>query len=305
MSLERYRRSRLVVLRPGASAYEAARAMADNHIGAVLIAEDQHLSGIATDRDVALDVVGGGLPPQATTVREVMTDEVVCLEIGATVQDAVGVMLGNACRRVPLVEGGRPVGLVTLDDLLLEGDIDLETARSILRAQLEVEAPLKPAGATHPTEPARPWIGAERRAWRRSLARAESTYGRLLRAVQERTGLSKRQHAEAALLAALSGLVRRLMPSEAKDFIAQLPSRLQPELERHATGPDRGVTADSIRSEIEARLGVDAARAEEIVGAVLQVVSDGVSAGEIEDVRSQLPLAMKDLVPEPWLRRAG
>ena len=56
MSLERYRRARMVVLSPNSSVHAAARAMADNHIGSVLVAERRQLLGIVADRDLALDV---------------------------------------------------------------------------------------------------------------------------------------------------------------------------------------------------------------------------------------------------------
>ena len=132
MSLERYRRPRLVVLRPSATAYEAARAMADNHIGSILVSHDQQLVGLVTDRDLALDVIAGGLDPHATTVREVMSDEVAVVDVSAGVEDAVRIMTEHACRRVPVVEDGRPVGMVTLDDLLLEGDIDQAVAAAVI-----------------------------------------------------------------------------------------------------------------------------------------------------------------------------
>lgn len=57
MSLDRYRRARMVVLHPSTSVHAAARAMADNHIGSVLIAEHQQILGIVTDRDLALEIV--------------------------------------------------------------------------------------------------------------------------------------------------------------------------------------------------------------------------------------------------------
>jgi hypothetical protein len=54
MSLERFRRTRMVVLAPNSMAYQAARAMADNHIGSVLVSEARGLAEILTDRDLAL-----------------------------------------------------------------------------------------------------------------------------------------------------------------------------------------------------------------------------------------------------------
>lgn len=110
MSLARYCRQRMVILSPRSSVYDASRAMADNHIGAVLVSEDQQIRGIVTDRDLALDVIGGALDARATPLHDVMTDEVATLDVGATVEDVVRTMCAHACRRVPLTDGGGPSG---------------------------------------------------------------------------------------------------------------------------------------------------------------------------------------------------
>ena len=103
----------------------------------------------------------------------------------------------------------------------------------------------------------------------------------------------------------LGALLRRLMPDEARQLIAQLPSRMHAELEREAVGPDRSVTTALIESDLADRLGLAPERATEVLSAVLEVVSASVSAGEVDDVRSQLPAAMKDLFPPAPLRKAG
>lgn len=305
MSLDRYLRERLVVLRPDASAHEAARAMKDNHIGAVLVGQDRELLGVVTDRDLALDVVGRGLDPQATSIRAVMSDELVTVGVDTPVQEVVARMREHGCRRVPIVEGGRPLGLVTLDDLLLEGDVSIEDARAIIRAQLEQGAPFKPAGETHPTEPARQGAPRGARAQRRSAARSEATYGRLLNEVEARTRLSGRGQAERALCIVIGGLCQRMTPDEARDLIAQLPSRLQPELQRYLIGPDRRVTASFLVSELGGQLGLAPLDAEPVITAILELLSEHVSAGELADVRAQLPNELRALLPEPPLRKAG
>lgn len=305
MSLERYLRERLVVLRPDASAHEAARAMADNHIGAVLVGQERELLGVVTDRDLALDVVGLGLDPRATQIREVMSDELFTVGVDTPVQEVIARMREHGCRRLPVVEGGRPVGLVTLDDLLLEGEVGIEDARAIVREQLELGAPLKPAGETHPTEPARQGAARGARAQRRSAARAEATYGRLLHEVEGRTRLKGRGQAERALIVVVGGLCQRLTPDEARDMIAQLPARLQPELQRYLVGPDRGVTASFLVSELGAHLGLAPLDAEPVITAILEILSEHVSAGELADVRSQLPNELRALLPAPPLRKAG
>ena len=82
MSLERFRRSKMVVLKRRSIAYQAARAMADNHIGSVLVSDQGNLVGIVTDRDLALAVLGGDLDPKIITLDEVMSEELITCDIG-------------------------------------------------------------------------------------------------------------------------------------------------------------------------------------------------------------------------------
>ena len=152
----------MVVLSPRASVHAAARAMADNHIGSILVADRGKRVGIVTDRDLAVDVVARNLP-YATGTHDVMSDEVGCVPITGSIEDVVRVMREHGCRRVPLMEnGGKPVGLVTLDDLIIDGAIDMATARSIIVAQLEAGARFKEEGALHPGMPARPEMASRR-----------------------------------------------------------------------------------------------------------------------------------------------
>src|SRR3546814_10863857 len=115
MSLERFRRTRMVVLGRRSTTYQAARAMADNHIGAILVSQPPGLAGILTDRDLALGVLGGDLDAKTTPLGEVMSEEVVTCDIGADLDEVVRLMREHAVRRIPITENGRPVGLVTFE----------------------------------------------------------------------------------------------------------------------------------------------------------------------------------------------
>lgn len=294
MSLERFRRTRMIILNQGSTAYQAARAMADNHIGAVLVSGPSGITGVITDRDLALAVLGGGLDPRRTKLGDVMSEGVVTCPIDADIDEVAWLMKDNGVRRLPLMEGERPVGLVTFDDLVLDGDVGIDALRDIVVAQLEVAAPQKPAGALYPEAPASAY--GRQRALMRAEARAEATYRRLLDAVAEPTGLD-RAHSERALFVAVCMLCRRLTPDEALDLIAQLPSRLQSRLTDCLGGPDRSVTTRAMQEEIARSLGVSGGRAQDILRAVLWVVSENVSAGQIAEVRGQLPEEMKTLLP--------
>lgn len=305
MSLEEYRRPRMIVLSPRSTAYDAVRAMMDNHVGAVLVHDGQRLAGIVTDRDIALEVVAGDLDARSTMLRDIMSDEIATLELDASIDDAVRTMRDHACRRVPVTEQGRPVGLVTLDDLLADGVIDVEAAGSVVKAQLEVAARFKPEGALHPEGTARPERSHGRvRALTRRKARADSAHGRLIHAVERHSGLQQRDRAELALQIVLGCLCRRVTPQEARHLVAQLPSKLHPSLEPFLDGPDKRITTATIEADVARELRMDREAASFVLQAICEAVADSVSAGEIEGFRGQLPLDMKDLFPPTPLRRA-
>ena len=292
MSLEGFRRSRMIVLSRNSMAFQAARAMADNHIGSVLVSEQGNLVGIITDRDLALAVLGGDLDPKSVSLGEVMSEEVVACDVGEDLDTVCRLMREYGVRRVPVTEHGRLVGLITFDDLVVDGSLGLETLRSIVSAQLEAEAPQKPAGLLHPQAPA--GATGRARALMRAQARAEAVYNRLVGAVAAATGLD-RDRSERGLVLALCMLCRRLVPQEARHLIAQLPSKLQPRLDQCLDGPDRTVTTEAIRDELASMLGLIPEAASRALQGICKAVSGTVAAGQISDVRGQLPEEMKHL----------
>jgi CBS domain-containing protein/uncharacterized protein (DUF2267 family) len=274
MSLKWYQRPRLVALNTGAPVLEAARAIENNNIGAVVVQDQGAVVGIVTDRDLAVRVVGRGLDPKTTPLADVMTTPVVTLSPKDSQSDAIRLMQERNVRRIPLVEGKRFVGLVTLDDLLLDEAAPLDQLAAIVQAQIG-EGGL-------PASPRSP-------AMRRRAARAEATYGRLLNQLQADAALDNAEEAETALDVVLKSVMRRLTAGEAKDLIAQLPSLLQPTLRALPPGPDKLITRSTIEAELVQELGVDASRAAQILAAVGRTIAQTVSAGQIKDVQSQLP----------------
>jgi uncharacterized protein (DUF2267 family)/CBS domain-containing protein len=305
MSLEKYRRPRLVVQNSQRSVHDAARAMESNHVGVIIVQDKRHVSGIVTDRDLAIRVIGYELDPKQTTLAEVMSTDVATLPITAAEAEAVELMQRRHIRRIPLVEGDRIVGLVTVDDLILEGGTSLEDIAKIIRAQLAEPSALKPRGKVYPVEPvygtALPWKGkrepAEERVAHRHAARADETFGRLVHRVQTMAGLDNREFAVTALELVLGGVIRRITPQEAADLVAQLPSTLQDRLLDLPAGPDRTVTRSSIERDLAERLDLAADRAARLVVDVGAALEQAVSAGEIEDVLAQLPKEMRSIFP--------
>jgi CBS domain-containing protein/uncharacterized protein (DUF2267 family) len=289
MSLEQFRRDRLVVLHPESTAHDAARAMENNHVGCVFVQDEGLLLGIVTDRDLALRIVGDGQASQ-TKLKDVMTRDPATVSIRDTYQQALQVMRSHHVRRVPLMDEGHLAGVVTLDDLILEG----ESVGDIVEAQLEEPAPAKPGGFTHPTRWSRgPTETAERIA--RHLARAEQTLHAFETKLQDLAGLPDRERAMAAFEVLASGIIRRLTAAEAGAFAAQLPALMRERLLDLPAGPDRSVSLLSIEDEMAKKLTVSADEANALVRRVAAALSELVSEGEVEHLRHQLPRDMRTI----------
>lgn len=112
-----------LVLPRTASILDAAQAMADGDIGPVLVVDDdQRLCGLLTDRDIVVRAIAPRRRLESTALGDVCTMDLATLGPSDTVADAVRLMGEHAVRRVPVVDAGRPVGIVSLADLALHGD---------------------------------------------------------------------------------------------------------------------------------------------------------------------------------------
>lgn len=116
---------------------EAARIMRNEDIGDVLVEEDGKPCGIVTDRDIVVRAIAIGKNPEETPIKEICSKQLVSLKPDDSVDEAVRVMRERAIRRIPVMDGGKPVGIVSLGDLAVERD-----QRSVL-GQVSAAAPNK------------------------------------------------------------------------------------------------------------------------------------------------------------------
>jgi CBS domain-containing protein len=119
---------------PETTLADAAKVMDRADIGDVLIVDGTgQLRGIVTDRDIAVRAVAEGRDPNTTTVEEIMTPTVETISSSATVREAIEAMRRHDIRRLPVVDGGSPIGVVSLGDLSMSPEsrsvlADLSTA---------------------------------------------------------------------------------------------------------------------------------------------------------------------------------
>jgi CBS domain-containing protein len=103
---------------PSATVRQAAELMATRHVGAVVVVEDDHLIGIFSERDAVFRVVARGLEPTTTPLAEVMTPAPVSIEPDRSFGHAMALMQEHHCRHLPVVENGRPIGIVSARNAL-------------------------------------------------------------------------------------------------------------------------------------------------------------------------------------------
>jgi CBS domain-containing protein len=108
---------RVETVAPQAMVIEAVQRMNEKRIGALLVIEGERPVGIFTERDVLTRVVGRRLDPNKTPVSEVMTRQLITINPASTVQEAMMVVTDTRCRHLPVLDGGKLVGMISIGDL--------------------------------------------------------------------------------------------------------------------------------------------------------------------------------------------
>jgi uncharacterized protein (DUF2267 family)/predicted transcriptional regulator len=298
MSLEQYcSGKRMLVQNADATAYEAIRALSANHVGAVIVQDKGRVVGIVTDRDLACRTIGADLDPRRTRLHDVMTSDPATISINETEEQAALLMRARHVRRIPIVSGERAAGIVTLDDLLITGAVDMDTAAQIVESQLAEPSASKPPGVTHPIRIRDVRVGNGTSA-EHGEARARQTLQVFQSRLRKGLGILDPQRALMAFEVVAAGLVRRITPGEAKDFAAQLPRSIQDRLLDLPAGPDLSVTSETIVGEMAEKLEIGQSEALRLVRLVAAHLAEFVTVEEVADIIEQLPAEMKSLFPE-------
>jgi CBS domain-containing protein len=103
---------------PEAPVLEAIRAMADHHVGALLVMTGEVLAGIVSERDYARKVILRGRSSSDTPVRDIMTSPVLTVSPETSVEQCMQLVTDKRVRHLPVVEAGRVVGMVSIGDLV-------------------------------------------------------------------------------------------------------------------------------------------------------------------------------------------
>lgn len=116
---------------------EVAQLMGHHNVGAVPVLRDGELVGVFSERDIMKRVVAAGLDPQRTRVGEVMSTDVHAVSPHETLQDCMVLMKRHGVRHLPIVEGDRLVGVVSLRDILLHEVTEMDGEVRAMRAYIQ------------------------------------------------------------------------------------------------------------------------------------------------------------------------
>src|SRR5213079_2496387 len=95
-----------------------AQIMRDEDIGSVIVTDADQVRGLVTDRDLVVRAIAEGLNPATETIDAVYSgSQLVTIEPSTPIEEAVKLMRSHAVRRLPVVDAGRPIGVVSLGDL--------------------------------------------------------------------------------------------------------------------------------------------------------------------------------------------
>ncbi len=103
---------------PDASVYEALQLMAEKNLGALVVLDDGELAGIMSERDYARKVILLDRESRETSVREIMTGEVITVSPRTTVSDCMALMTEHHIRHLPVIEDGSLSGVVSIGDVV-------------------------------------------------------------------------------------------------------------------------------------------------------------------------------------------
>jgi CBS domain-containing protein len=132
-------KTNVVTVPPSTLVTEAATIMRDENIGSlVVVGVDKKLLGIITDRDIVVSVVANSKSPLEVLVGDVMTSELITVQENESIFEVLRVLGKNSIRRVPVMRGGRLVGIVSVDDLIVLVVTELSNLASALSSTSKV-----------------------------------------------------------------------------------------------------------------------------------------------------------------------
>lgn len=110
--------SGVYTIAPDATVLTAIGIMADKNIGALIVMENDKLVGVITERDYTRKVILAGKSSSTTLVREIMHQQVLVIKPETTIEECTALMMGNAVRYLPVIDGGKVIGMISMGNVV-------------------------------------------------------------------------------------------------------------------------------------------------------------------------------------------
>jgi len=108
----------VLVTSPDFSVRSAAKVMAEQRVGSLVVQQDNKIVGIITELDIIWKVVANDKDPNITTVGEVMSKKVITIRADQTLEEASALMVEHKIKKLPVLEKDKLVGIITATDLI-------------------------------------------------------------------------------------------------------------------------------------------------------------------------------------------
>ena len=108
----------VLTVQPDDTVFHALELMASKNVGAVIVTENDAPVGIFTERDYARNVILKGRSSSNTPIRDIMVSEVIFVKPEQTVDECMAIMSGKRFRHLPVMQGGKLAGIVSIGDLV-------------------------------------------------------------------------------------------------------------------------------------------------------------------------------------------
>lgn len=280
-TLASFTHRRFIVLNQSTSVAQAAQVMCENHIGCLLVGDDEgRAKGIITDRDLVCRWAKG-FDGRDVSIERIMTSALLTIPEDSSIADVLRVMEAHGVRRIPVVrqvEGRIQFsGIVTLDDLLASnlitpGQISRIVHRQTVRRWAEAEE----------------HRAANARSEERSKAHQEQTLAHFYARIAKETGVTN-ELTKKVTQAILGSLVMRVALPAASHLLAQLPRLVREPLLRLPPGPDRSFSPAKIVNELAVLLQKSPSDAEEVLRRFIRALQSDTLGQALEHLSAQLP----------------
>ena len=118
---------RVISIGPEASAFVAVEKMIENSVGSLLVMQGEQVVGIVTERDFLRRVPLQGKRPRETSVAEIMTKNIVCVDPEYSVEECMAIMTERRFRHLPVIDQGKLAGIISIGDLVKQVSQEKET----------------------------------------------------------------------------------------------------------------------------------------------------------------------------------